>query len=326
MKVGIVGYGNLGKGVESAVQYTKDMELIGIFTRRNPACIKSKTNVKVYTMDEIERMVGIIDVFILCGGSAKDLPKQTKMLAKYFNVVDSYDVHGNIYNHFKEVDDASKSGKHISIISIGWDPGLFSLQRLYGQAILPNGKDYTFWGKGISQGHSDAIRKIDGVIDAREYTIPKKKIIEDVKQGKNINLAKNLYHIRECYVVVKNGIDTKKIEHQIKTMPYYFNDYETHVHFITQTEMDENYNQLSHGGSIFRNGVTGYDHEQHHHTIEYTLKLDSNPEFTASVLVAYARAAYRLKKEGQIGCRTIFDIAPWYLHESNWEELIKNVL
>lgn len=325
MKVGIVGYGNLGKGVESAISYTKDMELVGIFTRRNPKSIKSNIHTTVYSIDTLYEMKDAIDVLILCGGSVKDLPKQTKQYAKDFNVVDSYDIHDQILEHFNAVHQASIEGKHISIISVGWDPGLFSLNRLYGQAVLPNGKDYTFWGKGVSQGHSDAIRKIDGVVDAREYTIPMQEVIDKIKSGEDLSISNKDMHRRECFVVVKEGSDVKKIETEIKKMPHYFEGYQTSVHFISQEEMNMKHKNLSHGGCVFRKGVTGSKH-LFHQVMEYRLTLESNPEFTASILVAYARAAYRLANEGQIGCKTIFDVAPIYLHEENRKELIKKLL
>lgn len=325
MRVGIVGYGNLGKGVESAIQYARDMELVGIFTRRNPKSIKTNTNTYVYPMDVLYEMKDCIDVLILCGGSAQDLPKQTKQFAKDFNVVDSYDIHEKIFEHFNDVNQASIEGKHISIISVGWDPGLFSLNRLYGQAILPNGKNYTFWGKGVSQGHSDAIRKIDGVLDAREYTIPIKKVVDEIKSGKMLSIGDKDMHKRECYVVAKEGADLKKIEIEIKTMPHYFAGYKTSVHFISQEEMNTKHTVLSHGGCVLRSGTTGINHLSNQ-IMEYRLTLESNPEFTSSILVAYARAANRLAKEGQIGCKTIFDVAPIYLHEENRNELIKKLL
>lgn len=325
MKIGIVGYGNLGRGVESAIYNSEDLELVGVFTRRDPSTVNTKTNAKVYNMNDLDSMTNDIDVLILCGGSANDLPKQTAELAKKFNVVDSFDTHAKIPEHFADVDAASKEGKHISVISAGWDPGLFSLNRLYGQAVLPNGKDYTFWGKGVSQGHSDAVRRIDGVLDARQYTIPKEDALQKVRNGENPDLTVREKHTRECFVVAKEGADLARIEEEIKTMPNYFADYDTTVHFISQEEMDRDHKGIPHGGVVVRSGETGID-EKHNHVIEYKLTLDSNPEFTSSVLVAFARAAYRMANEGMVGCKTIFDIAPAYLHKDSAEELRKNLL
>lgn len=325
IKVGIVGYGNLGRGVESAINSSLDMEVIGVFTRRKPETVKTHTNIPVYSMDTILEKKDEIDVLVLCGGSANDLPTQTVELAEYFNVVDSFDTHAKIPQHFANVDAASQKNKHISIISIGWDPGLFSLNRLYGQAILPNGHDYTFWGKGVSQGHSDAIRRLDGVQDARQYTIPVEKSLESVRKGDNPTLTTRQKHTRECFVVAKEGADLKQIEHDIVTMPHYFDEYDTTVHFISQEELDRDHKGIPHGGIVLRTGKTGFD-DENQHLIEYKLTLDSNPEFTASVLVAYARAAYRMYQEGQYGCKTIFDIAPAYLHTASPEELRKNLL
>ena len=325
IKIGIVGYGNLGRGVESAISYSQDMEVVGVFTRRAPETVKVHTNVPVFQMDKLNEMKGKIDVLILCGGSANDLPKQTVALARDFNVIDSFDTHAKIPEHFSNVDKASVAGKNISIISVGWDPGLFSLNRLYGQAILPQGHDYTFWGKGVSQGHSDAIRRIEGVKDARQYTIPVEEAMQKVRCGENPELSTRQKHTRECFVVANEGADLKAIEEAIVTMPNYFADYDTTVHFISEEELMRDHQGIPHGGVVLRSGVTGFDNENKH-VIEYKLTLDSNPEFTSSVLVAYTRAAYRLSKEGQYGCKTVFDIAPAYLHPASAEDLRKNLL
>ena len=325
IRIGIVGYGNLGRGVEAAVSLSSDMELVALFTRRAPDSIKTKTGVPVYSIDDAAKMQDKIDVLILCGGSANDLPVQTPEMAKYFNVIDSFDTHAKIPEHFAKVDaECKKSGK-VAVISVGWDPGMFSLNRLYGQAILPNGKDYTFWGKGVSQGHSDAIRRIDGVADARQYTIPVEAALESVRRGENPELSTREKHKRECFVVAEDGADLARIENEIKTMPNYFADYDTTVHFITQEDLDRDHKGIPHGGMVFRTGATGFDGENKH-VIEYKLTLDSNPEFTSSVLTAYARAAYRLNSEGASGCKTVFDIAPGYLHSASAEELRKNLL
>lgn len=325
IRIGIAGYGNLGRGVECAVSNSEDMELVALFTRRNPDSVKPRTNVPVYSMDKAAEMQDKIDVLILCGGSANDLPEQTPQMAKYFNVIDSFDTHAKIPEHFANVDKESKNSGKISIISVGWDPGLFSLNRLLGQAILPNGNDYTFWGKGVSQGHSDAIRRIDGVKDARQYTIPIDDALDRVRNGENPELTTRQKHLRECFVVAKEGADLDKIENTIKTMPNYFADYDTIVHFISEEELERDHKGIPHGGMVFRTGATGFDGENKH-VIEYKLKLDSNPEFTSSVLVAYARAAYRLNCEGVSGCKTVFDIAPAYLHPSTPDEQRKNLL
>jgi len=319
IKVAIAGYGNLGRGVEYAVKNTDDMELVALFTRRAPESIKTNSGVSVYHIDKAVDMKDDIDVLILCGGSANDLPKQTPEFAKHFNVIDSFDTHAKISEHFNNVDVASKSGNKVAIISVGWDPGLFSLNRLMGQAILPDGNDYTFWGKGVSQGHSDAIRRIPGVIDARQYTVPVEDALERVRNGENPELTTRQKHTRECFVVAEDGADLEQIREAIVSMPNYFADYDTTVHFISQEELDRNHKGIPHGGMVFRCGATG-ENKQHKHIIEYKLSLDSNPEFTSSVLVAYARAAYRLHKEGQSGCKTIFDIAPSYIHPATPEE------
>ena len=325
IRVGIAGYGNLGRGVESALQRASDMELVGVFTRRDPGSLKTETGAPVFSMEEAEKMADQIDVMILCGGSANDLPKQTVQLAAHFNVLDSFDTHAKIPEHFAAVDEACKKSGKLGLISVGWDPGLFSLNRLYGQAILPDGSDYTFWGKGVSQGHSDAIRRIEGVQDARQYTIPVEAALERVRKGENPELTTREKHTRECFVVAKPGADLKAIEEQIKTMPNYFADYDTTVHFISQEELDRDHAGIPHGGVVLRTGKTGL-RGQNHHVIEYRLKLDSNPEFTSSVLVAYARAAYRMHGEGQCGCKTVFDVPPAYLHPESGEELRKKLL
>jgi len=326
IRIGILGYGNLGKGVECAIKDNSDMELAGVFTRRSPGDVKILTEgVKVYSIDETVNMKDQIDVMILCGGSATDLPRQTSEFAKHFNVIDSFDTHANIPQHFEAVDaNAQKSGK-IGIISVGWDPGMFSLNRVYANAILPNGKDYTFWGKGVSQGHSDAIRRIAGVVDARQYTIPVVEALAAVRNGENPELTTREKHTRECFVVVEDGVDKVKIEKEIKEMPNYFSDYDTTVHFISQEELDRAHAGIPHGGFVIRSGKTGMQ-EDKNHIIEYSLKLDSNPEFTASVIVAYARAAYRLNERGERGCKTVFDIAPADLCIQSPEELRKHML
>ena len=325
IRIAIAGYGNLGKGVESAVTKAADMELVGIFTRRDPATVHPRTQVPVYTMDQAPAMKDQIDVMILCGGSANDLPQQTPEMARYFNVIDSFDTHAKIPQHFAAVDRACQAGGTVGLISVGWDPGLFSLNRLYGQAILPDGADYTFWGKGVSQGHSDAIRRIDGVADARQYTVPVETALEQVRRGENPELSVRDKHTRECFVVAKEGADLAAIEQAIVTMPNYFADYNTTVHFISQEELDREHKGIPHGGMVFRSGVTGFDNE-HHHIIEYRLQLDSNPEFTSSVLTAYARAAYRMARAGEKGCKTVLDVAPALLHPADGAELRKNLL
>ena len=326
MKIGILGYGNLGRGVEAAVRQNPDMELAAVFTRRNPDSVKIKTeSAKVLGIDEIENWKDKIDVLILCGGSATDLPVQTPEYAKIFNVIDSFDTHAKIPEHFNNVDNAAKQGGKVAIISVGWDPGLFSLNRMYANAILPEGNDYTFWGRGVSQGHSDAIRRIKGVKDAKQYTVPVEKALQSVKNGENPVLSTREKHTRECFVVLEEGADPKQVEHEIVTMPNYFSDYDTTVHFITEEELKKNHSGIPHGGFVLRSGATGFNKEEKH-IIEYSLKLDSNPGFTSSVLVAYARAAYRLYKEGKSGCKTVFDIAPAYLSPKSSEELRKTML
>ena len=325
IRIGIAGYGNLGRGVESALAGSKDMELVGVFTRRAPETLKTKTGAPVYTMADAPSMADQIDVMILCGGSANDLPKQTAELAQYFNVIDSFDTHAKIPEHFADVDAACRKSGKLGMISVGWDPGLFSLNRLYGQAILPNGSDYTFWGKGVSQGHSDAIRRIPGVLDARQYTIPVESALERVRAGGNPQLSTREKHTRECFVVAEAGADLAAIEKAIVTMPKYFADYDTTVHFISQEELDRDHAGIPHGGMVFRTGTTGLSGENKH-IIEYKLTLDSNPEFTSSVLVAYARAVYRLHSEGQTGCKTVFDIPPAYIHPESGEALRAKLL
>lgn len=326
MKIGILGYGNLGKGVECAIKQNPDMDLAAVFTRRSPESVKILTQgVPVYHIEELVKMKDKIDVLILCGGSATDLPVQTPEFAKYFNVVDSFDTHAKIPEHLNNVNKVCKASGKTAIISVGWDPGMFSLNRMYGNAILPSGKDYTFWGKGVSQGHSDAIRRIEGVLDARQYTIPVKEAVQSVINGENPELTTRQKHTRECFVVAKDGADLKRIENEIKTMPNYFADYDTTVHFISMEEMKEKHSGLPHGGIVVRSGKTGKNLE-HNHIIEYKLNLDSNPEFTASVIVAYARAAYRMNKDGISGCKTVFDVAPIYLMAEDRNEIIKNLL
>lgn len=326
MRIGILGYGNLGRGVECAIRQNPDMELAAVFTRRNPESVSIMTEgVPVLSADDAASMQDKIDVLIICGGSATDLPVQTPAFAKLFNVVDSFDTHAKIPQHFANVDAAAKESGKIGIISIGWDPGMFSLNRMYANAILTDGSDYTFWGKGVSQGHSDAVRRIEGVLDARQYTIPVPSAVEAVRNGENPTLTTRQKHTRECFVVAEPGADLKRIEKEIKTMPNYFSDYDTTVHFITQEEMQRDHSGIPHGGMVIRSGKTGKDGE-HRHIIEYSLKLDSNPEFTASVLVAYTRAAYRMNREGQSGCKTIFDVPPAYLSALDGETLRKTLL
>lgn len=326
IRIGIMGYGNLGRGVECAIKQNDDMELAAVFTRRDPSTVKILTDgVGVYNVSEAVSMADKIDVMILCGGSATDLPEQTPEYVKYFNVIDSFDTHAKIPEHFAAVDEAAKESGKVGIISVGWDPGMFSLNRLYANAILTDGKDYTFWGKGVSQGHSDAIRRIEGVVDARQYTVPVESALEAVRSGSNPELTTREKHTRECYVVVEEGADKARIENEIKTMPNYFSDYDTTVNFISEEELKANHSGIPHGGFVIRCGKTGVNGENSH-IIEYSLKLDSNPEFTSSVLIAYARAAYKLSAEGACGCKTVFDIAPAYLCKQSGEELRKNLL
>ena len=326
IRVGILGYGNLGKGVESAIAQNADMELAAVFTRRSPESVKVRTaGVKVLHADELSHMQDELDVLILCGGSATDLPVQTPQYASMYNVVDSFDTHARIPEHFAAVDAAAKKAGKVSLISCGWDPGMFSLNRLYANCVLPEGKDYTFWGKGVSQGHSDAVRRIEGVKDCRQYTIPVEKAVEAVRSGSNPELTTREKHTRECFVVAEEGADLAKIENEIKTMPNYFSDYDTTVHFITEEELKRDHSGLPHGGMVIRTGVTGMEKE-HKHVIEYSLKLDSNPEFTGSVIVSYARAVSRMNKEGMSGCKTVFDVAPAYLSPKSAEELRAHML
>ena len=326
IKIGILGYGNLGRGVECAIKQNPDMELVAVFTRRNPESLSILTKeASVCSVSEAADWKDKIDVMILCGGSATDLPSQTPEFASMFNVVDSFDTHARIPEHFENVENAAKVAGKLGIISVGWDPGMFSLNRMYANAILKQEEDYTFWGKGVSQGHSDAIRRIEGVKDAKQYTIPVETALQAVRNGENPQLSTREKHTRECFVVLEEGADAKKVEEAIKTMPNYFADYDTTVHFISEEELKKNHSGIPHGGFVLRSGVTGWDGE-HKHLIEYSLKLDSNPEFTASVIVAYARAAYRLHKEGQTGCKTVFDIAPAYLSAKSGEELRAHML
>lgn len=326
IRIGILGYGNLGRGIECAVRQSDDLTLAAVFTRRDPADVKILTEgVTVYPVEKAVEMKDQIDVMILCGGSATDLPVQTPEYAKYFNVIDSFDTHARIPEHFANVDAAAKESGKVAIISVGWDPGMFSLNRLYANAILPDGQDYTFWGKGVSQGHSDAIRRVEGVKDGKQYTIPVEEALEAVRSGKNPQLTTRQKHIRECFVVAQEDADKAKIEAEIKNMPNYFADYDTTVHFITQEELVRDHSGIPHGGFVIRSGKTGWDLENHH-IIEYSLKLDSNPEFTASVLTAYARAAYKMNQEGAKGCKTVFDVAPAYLSARSAEDLRKHLL
>ena len=316
IRVGILGYGNLGRGVECAVKHNPDMELKAVFTRRDPSNVKILTETaKVYHVDEAEKMKNELDVLIICGGSATDLPVQTPKYAQWFNVVDSFDTHAKIPEHFANVDKAATENGHVGIISVGWDPGMFSLNRMYANAILTNGRDYTFWGKGVSQGHSDAIRRIDGVESA----------LKAVRNGENPDLTTREKHTRECFVVAEEGADLARIEQEIKTMPNYFDEYDTTVHFISEEEMKRDHSGIPHGGFVIRTGKTGWN-DENNHVIEYSLKLDSNPEFTSSVIVAYARAAYRMSQEGQKGCKTVFDVPPAYLSALDGAELRKHLL
>lgn len=326
MKIGIYGYGNLGRGVEAAITQNPDMELFGVFTRRPPESIKLKTEgAKVLPADTVTDYKNDIDVLIICGGSATDLPEMTPSLSEHFNCIDSFDTHADIPKHFANVDIAAKNSGHLSLISAGWDPGMFSVNRLYASAILPVGSDYTFWGRGVSQGHSDAIRRIPGVIDARQYTVPIKSALDAVRSGSSPQLSTREKHLRECYVVAEDGADKELIREKIVTMPKYFADYDTTVTFITAEEMKENHSSLPHGGFVIRTGVTGMNGENAQ-SIEYSLKLDSNPEFTGAVIVAYARAVNRLSRRGQIGAITVFDIAPADLSIYEREYLYEHML
>ena len=326
MKIAILGYGNLAKGVESAVRQNDDIELKYVFTRRDPSTVSVKTEgVEVKSVDEIGNYKDRIDVLVLCGGSATDLPEMTPKYAKDFNVIDSFDTHAKIPEHFAKVDEAAKEGGHIALISCGWDPGMFSVMRLFDNALLPDGNDYTFWGRGVSQGHSDAVRRIKGVKNAKQYTIPVPEALAKVRAGEDPVLTTRQKHTRECFVVAEDGADLEKIENEIKTMPNYFDEYDTTVHFISQEEFDRDHGGIPHGGSVIRTGTTGFDKENRH-VVEFSLKLDSNPEFTASVLLAYTRAIYRLHKEGRTGCLTVFDIAPAYLIASAGDEIRAHLL
>ena len=326
IRIGILGYGNLGRGVECAIRQNPDMELKAVFTRRNPSDVKILTETaKVCSVEEAVDWKDALDVMILCGGSATDLPEQTPEYAEYFHVVDSFDTHAKIPEHFARVNAAAKKGRKVAVISVGWDPGLFSLNRMYASAILPEGKDYTFWGRGVSQGHSDAVRRIPGVKDARQYTIPVEKALEAVRAGENPELSTRQKHTRECFVVLEEGADAAVVEETVKNMPDYFADYDTTVHFIDAEEMKREHSHRPHGGFVLRSGVTGWERENRH-LIEYSLRLDSNPEFTSSVIVAYARAAYRMALEGQTGCKTVFDIAPAWLSPKSGEDLRASML
>ena len=326
IRVGIFGYGNLGRGIESAIRQNEDMELVAFFTRRDPSALVTKTaGVPVYSANDIEKYKNDIDVLILCGGSATDLPVQTPALAEHFCVVDSFDTHALIPEHLSAVDTEARKGNKTALISCGWDPGMFSLNRLYAGAVLPDGRDYTFWGRGVSQGHSDAIRRIDGVVDARQYTIPVESALEAVRSGKNPDLTTREKHTRECFVVAEEGADLDRIEREIKEMPNYFADYDTTVNFISIEELKRDHSGIPHGGSVIRSGRTGIGGENSH-VIEYSLKLDSNPEFTASVIVAYARAVVRMYREGNYGCKTVLDVPPVYLSPKSREELVKTLL
>lgn len=326
MKIGIYGYGNLGKGVECAIKNNPDMELVGVFTRRDPDNVRILTEgVRVYSADDVLKLKDEIDVLIICAGSATDLPQLTPELAKSFNVIDSYDNHHEIPLHFDNVDKAAKEGGNIALISVGWDPGMFSVNRLYSESILPNGNSYTFWGKGVSQGHSDAIRRIEGVLDAKQYTIPVEAALDSVRSGVNEELTTRQKHIRECFVVAEEDSDKARIEHEIITMPNYFAEYDTIVHFITADELKRDHSGIPHGGFVIRSGGTGWNLENKH-VIEYSLKLDSNPEFTSSVIVAYARAVYKMKNRGITGCKTVFDVAPSDISILTPEEIRANLL
>ena len=326
IRIGIAGYGNLGKGVEAAVKNNPDMELVAVFSRRDPDSVKIKTEgVRVYPFNKITDYKDDIDVIINCGGSARDLPESTPAIAENFNVIDSFDTHAKIPEHFANTDAKAKAGNKIAVISVGWDPGMFSLNRLYMNAILPHGNDYTFWGKGVSQGHSDAIRRIDGVIDARQYTVPVESAVESVRNGENPELTTRQKHTRECFVVVEEGADKARIEAEIVTMPNYCADYDTTVNFISLEELQRDHMGIPHGGRVIRSGFTGFDLNTKH-TIEYSLNLESNPEFTGSVLATYARAAYRLNQNGESGCKTVFDIAPALLIDKTGDEIRAHML
>ena len=326
IRIGIVGYGNLARGVESELRKNPDMKLCGVFTRRDPSSVTLRTEgVPVYSSSKIPEMKDDFDVLIICGGSATDLPEMTKEYAKYFNVIDSFDTHAKIPEHFAAVDASAKSANKVAVISVGWDPGMFSLTRLYSNCILTEGNDYTFWGKGVSQGHSDAIRRVPGVKNGKQYTIPVESALAAVRSGSNPELTTRMKHTRECFVVAEEGADKALIEKTIKEMPNYFSDYDTTIHFISEEEFNRDHQGMAHGGFVFRSGTTGFDGE-HKHVIEYSLKLDSNPEFTASVLIAYARAAYRLDQQGDSGCKTVLDIAPALLSPLSGDEIRAHML
>lgn len=326
IRIGILGYGNLGRGVECAVKHNPDMEIVAVFTRRDPESLNILTpGAARVSVNDIAKWRDKIDVLVICGGSATDLPIQTPEYVKLFNVVDSFATHARIPEHFANVDRAAKESGKIGFISVGWDPGMFSLNRMYAQAILTNGSDYTFWGRGVSQGHSDAIRRIDGVKNAKQYTIPVEVALDSVRRGENPALTTREKHTRECFVVLEDGADASRIEEEIKNMPNYFADYDTTVHFITEEELMRDHSGIPHGGFVIRSGKTGWN-DEHSHIIEYSLKLDSNPEFTASVIVAYARAAYRMANEGQSGCKTVFDVPPAYLSSMSGDELRAKLL
>ena len=325
-KIAIAGYGNLGKGVEAAIKNRDDMELVAVITRRAPESLKIRTeSARVISMDDIDSLKGEVDAVIICAGSATDLPEMTPALARDFNVIDSFDTHAKIPEHFKNVDEAAKSGGNIAMISVGWDPGLFSVNRLYAGSILPDGKDYTFWGRGVSQGHSDAIRRIAGVVDARQYTVPVESAVERAKSGENPELTTREKHTRECFVVAEEGADLDRIEREIKTMPNYFADYDTTVTFVSMAELQQNHKGLPHGGRVIRTGKTGFDLENNH-TIEYSLSLDSTPEFTASAIVAYTAAMLKMKERGETGCKTVFDVSPADLSSMSREEMLAHML
>ena len=325
MRIGIYGYGNLGRGVECAIKHHSDATLVGVFTRRAPESVNTVSGAPVYSADKITEFKNKIDVLIICGGSATDLPEMTPALVRDFNVVDSFDTHAKIPEHYKNVDETARENGHIALISSGWDPGLFSIMRVYSEAVLPTGKDYTFWGRGVSQGHSDAIRRINGVVDARQYTVPVESAINAVRNGELPDFTTREKHKRECYVVAEDGADLSRIEREIKEMPNYFADYDTSVTFVSLEELRSNHRGLPHGGSVIRSGVTGFENENSH-TVEFGLRLDSNPEFTASVLVAYARAVCRMYSRGEIGCKTVLDVCPADLSQMSGDELRKHLL
>jgi diaminopimelate dehydrogenase len=326
IRIGILGYGNLGRGVEQGILQNKDMELVGVFTRRNPIDIQLTTkDAKAYHIKDAKEMTDIIDVMILCGGSKSDLPTQGPEFAGLFNTVDGFDTHANIPQYYDAVNDSALKAKKTAVIASGWDPGMFSLNRLYAEAILPKGKGYTFWGKGVSQGHSDAIRRIEGVVDAKQYTIPIEEAMDRVRKGELPDFTPRQKHLRECFVVAEDGADLNRIENEIKSMPNYFSDYDTIVHFISKEELEKNHSKMPHGGVVIHSGKTGFN-DENNHLIEYSIKLDANPDFTANVLLAYARAVYRLNKEGIYGAKTVFDIAPAYLSIKSNEELRRTLL